>query len=77
MTVDPAAGFALDQTGRSAERLNDLERRLAALERGSPTVQTGAGVPSSSPRSGTPYVDETTPRLYLRVAGVWRYTTLT
>ena len=77
MPVDPAAGFALDAAGRQAERLADLDRRLAALERGAPTIQTGSGAPSTAPRSGTPYLDEATPRLYLRVGGTWRYTVLT
>src|SRR5690606_28503275 len=34
VAIDPQAGFALDPNQRMAERLADLERRLARAERG-------------------------------------------
>lgn len=77
MGIDPAQGFALDPETRAAERIAELERRLSRLENGAPTIQVGAGAPTLAPRDGTPYADASTVRLYLRVGGAWRYTTLT
>lgn len=79
MPVDPAAGFALDPDGRTAERLADLERRLGALERGAPTIQVVEATPTSTPRDGTPAVELGTPphRFWVRIAGSWRYVNLT
>jgi hypothetical protein len=67
----------MSQEGRSADRLAELERRLDRLERGNPTIIAGTAAPTSTPRDGTPYLETTTPRLYLRSGGAWRYTTLT
>jgi len=77
MPIDPAAPRATTVDGRVAERLAELERRLNALERGSPTVQAGAGPPTTAPRDATFYVDTTTHRLYVRSAGAWRYASTT
>lgn len=77
MPIDPAAPFATTQEEKTAATLADLRRRLEALEHGHPTIQVGTGAPTSTPRDGAPYVDAAAPRLYLRVAGAWRYTTLT
>lgn len=77
MPLDPALGIPTAPDQRTAERLGDLERRLRALENGRPTIQVGAGAPSTSPRDGTPYGDSTNVRLWLRVGGAWHYTTLT
>jgi hypothetical protein len=77
VSIDPAAPAPTTTDGRHADRLAELERRVVALERGNPTISVGAGAPSSAPRDGAPYVDSATPRLYLRVGGTWRYTTLT
>ena len=58
---------------RQAQRLSDLERRVKALEAGSPTIQQIQGNPAGVVRDGTPAVDSITPRLWLRVGGTWRY----
>lgn len=78
MPIDPQAPFPIDTASRQAERLADLERRLQALERGSPAVQTGTGSPSSSPRDGTLYGRDTgNGQIWLRIGGVWRFVALT
>lgn len=41
MAIDPQAGFALDPNQRMAERLADLERRLARSERRGGGLRTG------------------------------------
>jgi hypothetical protein len=74
--IDPTTPAPATPAGRTAAKLADLERRLAALERGVPTIQTGTGAPTSSPRDGTPYADVAAPRLYLRVNGAWKSTVL-
>lgn len=75
--VDPAAPLARDFNARTAERLAELERRVAGLERGNPTIAAVAGMPTTSPRVGTPAVDTAQPRLWLYRAGQWQYVTLT
>lgn len=77
MPLDPAAGFPTTPEGRTADRLADHERRLRALEAGGPTIQQIEGAPTSAPRDGTPAVDKTNVRLWLRVNGSWKYTVLT
>lgn len=62
--------------GRTGQRIAELEERVRALER-APTFQQFTGAPSTSPPNGAGGVQSDTPRLWLRVAGVWRYTTLT
>lgn len=76
MPIDPAQGIPLDPAQRSADRMAELERRVGRLE-GSPTIQAAGGAPTTAPRDGTPYVDTTAVRLYLRVNGAWRYVALT
>lgn len=51
----------------------DLQSRLSALER--TKVTHGSGAPPTG--ATEPYVDETNSRLYVKVAGVWKYATLT
>lgn len=80
MSIDPAQGFSLDQAGRTAERLAELERRLARLETGSPAVQAGTAAPTQAVRDGTLYaMDDTlgTRRLWVRIGGAWRYVAVT
>lgn len=57
-------------------RIENLERILAAVLR-TPTIQTGSGAPSQASRDGTPYLDVTGSRLYLRSAGVWKSVVIT
>lgn len=76
MPLDPAQGFATTTDGRTAERLAELTRRLEVLERSTAIVTAGAGAPGSAVTSRF-YVDETNNRLYVRVAGTFRYTALT
>lgn len=76
MPADPAQGFSLDEAGRTADRLADLERRLARLETGSPVVQASTGAPTTAPRDGTLYVDTAALRLYVRRGGAWGFTAI-
>ncbi len=77
MPIDPAQGFGLTPEQRMAERLAALERRIAALENGAPTIQAGTGAPTSSPRDGTAYIDTAANTLYIRSGGAWRSEILT
>jgi hypothetical protein len=52
--------------------LADQAQRIAALERRA-TIQTGSGAPTQTVRNGTPYADETSLRLYVRMNGAWRW----
>lgn len=62
---------------RTANRIGDLERRVRTLEQGRATIQQIAGTPTTDPRDGTAAVDSVATKLWLRVNGSWRYTTLT
>lgn len=75
MAIDPTV-IQTSAQGRDADRLADIERRLSAIERG-PAVQIQAGAPSAAVRDGALIGDTTNVRLWLRLNGVWRYTTLT
>jgi len=77
MPIDPAAPQPTTPDGRRADKLSELERRVAALERAHPVMQVLAGAPSSAPRDGTPAVDSGAVRLWIRVGGVWRFVALT
>lgn len=77
MSLDPAQPFATTPDGRTAERLAQLERRVRALESGMPTIQTFNGTPTATVRDGTPGCQQDGPKFWLRVNGVWRFTTLT
>lgn len=83
MALDPrieATVLGVTPTDRSQamllQKVRELERRIAVLER-TATVQAGAGPPTATTRDGTPYVDITNSRLYVRSAGVWKYAALT
>lgn len=56
--------------------LRRIDARVQALANTRP-VQTGAGVPSSSPQDGAIYVDTTNSKLYVRTGGAWKSVTLT
>lgn len=58
--------------GMLRQELADQSRRLAALERAA-TIQPGAGPPTQAARDGTPYIDTTNLRLYVRINSAWRY----
>lgn len=76
---DPRLAFAAnlgDPQAVLARNDAALEERIETLERNRPTVQVGNGVPVTSPRDGTLYVDFTAMRLYVRVGGAWKYTVL-
>lgn len=81
MALDPRldlmAGAEADPNARLAQRVADLERRLAALERGGRRVYVGTGAPTINAPNGSIYIDESTNRLYARSGGVWRYVALT
>lgn len=79
MAIDPARPESLEPGARAADELADLRRRVRALE-SAPTIRSGNGAPAISAanlREGTPYLDNVNNRLYIVVAGVWRYVTLT
>lgn len=77
MPIDPAAGYAQDTAGRTAERLADLERRVRQLEN-APTASVGTATPTQNAAEGAVYgQSDGTPRLWLRVAGAWRFVNLT
>lgn len=65
--LGPSAGVAV--------HVQELRRRVEALER-APTIRQVAADPVADARDGAAVVTAT-PRLWLRVGGVWRYTTLT
>lgn len=62
--------------GRAGERFAELEARVTALER-APTFTSFTGAPTSAPPDNAGGIQTDTPRLWVRVAGTWRYTTLT
>lgn len=78
MPTDPQqAGLSIgDPDAAAAQARTDLSRRLGSLER-QPTVQVGGGPPVKAVRDGTLYVDSTGLKLYVRVGGTWKSTTLT
>lgn len=58
-------------------RINYLEKRVEALEKGIP-IPTLAGVPGGALGREGMMAGQTSPtRLWLMVGGTWRYTTLT
>jgi hypothetical protein len=60
-----------DPTAALAQRVENLERRLAAVER-TPAVQTGAGSPAGLlARDGTPY-GRTTAEFWMKFPTGWR-----
>jgi hypothetical protein len=82
--LDPAQPFALDPVAGQYDRVADLSRRLAVLERGggrrsatAVVVPVGAGAPSHDTVDGALYVDLTNARLYARANGTWRWVALT
>lgn len=81
MPIDPRldlmAGAETNPEARLAQRVTDLERRLAALEAGGRRTYAAAGAPTITAPDGALYVDTATNRFYARTAGVWRYTALT
>lgn len=77
MSVNPQ-GMPSSPAAADAERLADLARRVAALER-RPAAFTSDGPPTLAAPDGSLCVDEASvpPRLYARSGGVWRHTPLT
>jgi hypothetical protein len=53
------------------QRISDLSKRVAALERLG-GIRAGSGPPTSNCRDGTLYVDITNSRLYARSASTWK-----
>lgn len=79
MGIDPAAPDPQTPEARAAEQIAALRRRISDLER-TPTFMVGDGpptIPAADVREGTPYVDRTNNRLFIRVGAGWRYTNLT
>lgn len=74
--IDPYSPRPTDNDGRVADRLAELERRLARVEAGATIVTAAAGAPGATVTSKF-YVDTTANRLYVRVAGTYRYAALT
>lgn len=65
-----------DETAQLRQRIDNLERILAAVLR-TPNVQTGSGPPpAGAMRDGTLYLDTTNSRLYGRSAGTNKSTLL-
>lgn len=64
---------------RTEDRIRALDRRIAQLER-APVVQYGSPNPTGAPRDGTLYAQPADvvpdPRLWVRIAGIWRYVEL-
>jgi hypothetical protein len=58
------------------ERIAALEARVTALERAG-TFVSFTGAPGTAPPDGAGGIQTDTPKLWLRVAGAWRFTTLT
>lgn len=58
-----------------ADYIRSLEARISALERGGIIVK--AGSPTDTPADGHLRGDSSANRLWLRLNGTWRYTTLT
>lgn len=77
MPIDPASPQPMDGDSRRSDKLAELERRVATLERAHPVIQVLAGAPTTTPRDGTPAVDSAAVRLWVRVGGVWRFAALT
>lgn len=77
MPIDPAAPLPTTPDARRADKLAELERRVAALERAHPVIQVLPGAPTTAPRDGTPAVDSSAVRLWVRVNGGWHFVTLT
>lgn len=77
MPIDPAAPQPITPDARRADKLADLDRRVAALERAHPVIQVLPGAPTTAPRDGTPAVDSSAVRLWVRVNGGWHFVTLT
>lgn len=67
--VDPTPAALWTEIGRLQRRIDDLER--------TPTIQTVSGTPTQAARDGTPALDLSQPRLWLRRLGSWQFTTLT
>jgi hypothetical protein len=65
-----------DPTVALAQRVENLERVLAAVLR-TPNIQEVAGTPTVAARNGTPAVDTSAPRLWIRRNGAWQFATLT
>jgi hypothetical protein len=60
-----------DTTAAVTQRIDNIERRLAAVER-TPAVQTGAGSPAGLlARDGTPY-GRTTAEFWMKFPTGWR-----
>ena len=76
MPTDPASPFATTTDDRNAERLRDLERRLAVIERANGIVSVGAGPPAAAVTTRF-YVDQANHRLYVLDSGSYRYAGLT
>lgn len=75
MPVDPQHLVIGDPAAAAVQAQADNGRRIDALER-TPTVQVGSGAPSNTCRDGTLYVDVPGLKLYVRVGGAWKSTTL-
>lgn len=73
MPTDPRLAAAAQGSPESvmAQRIADLEKRVAVLER-TATIQTGSGAPTQATRDGTSYGDIAGSLLYLRLAGTWK-----
>lgn len=76
MPLDPGIPRAFDPKVQVRQELADLRRRVATLERRSPSVPIVSGTPAVAVADGA-LAGDTTPRLWLRVGGAWHYTTLT
>lgn len=78
MPIDPGQGFPTSDNARLRDDIKDLDRRLRAVENGAPTIQTGTAAPSTTPRAGTPYgQDSATGFFWLYIGGTWRKVALT
>lgn len=72
MSLDPAAPSPQSVDQRMSGKLAELDRRVAALERGTPLITFGNGAPGSSVT--TPfYVDTGGLFLYVRVSAAAGY----
>jgi hypothetical protein len=78
MPLDPARGFPMSPDQKQADKLAELERRVAALER-APNIQvvSGTPTPTQTPREGTPVLDKAGNRVGYWLNGAWKWVGLT
>ena len=69
---------AMDPDVRLQQRVVALERRVRDLERASAMMPVNNGAPAGGEgRDGSMSVDQVGIKLWVKVFGAWRYTTLT